>query len=403
MSRKMRELLSALQAKQEAAQALQSKEGVTKQEIDAATEEIRTIKSQIEMQKQIDEGHRFDESGQEITNHPDHEPYSQHGSDDVTGTVAYRKAFMDYCRTGKRSEILQFRSSDTSTASTDAGAVIPSTIVQEIIKELKSYGNVYALVRKLAIKGGVTVPILSVKPTATWVGENTSGDKQKIDLHTNVSFSYYVLECKIAVSIVADATTLDLFESTIASVGVEAITKQLDIAVVKGSGTGSPLGITVDPRIPTAHVVTLTPTDFASWKAWKQKVFAKMPAAYKGGAVFLMASGTFEGYIDGMTDANGQPIGRVNYGIANGPQEMFGGKQVVEVEDDVINNYDDAATGDVVAIYGNLNNYAINSNMQLTTFRYLDQDTNQYVNKLLLIADGKVLDPNGFVIVKKGA
>lgn len=400
MSRKMRELLSALSAKQSAAESLQGKEGVTEKELKDTLSEINTIKAQIEMQKQIDDGKTFDANGQEVTNSP---TPPKPDTDDVTSTLAYRKAFMDYCKTGKRSEVLKFRSADASTGASDAGAVIPSTIVQEIIEELKSYGNVYALVRKLAIKGGVTVPILSVKPTATWVGENTSGDKQKIDLSTNVSFSYYVLECKIAVSIVADATTLDLFESTIASVGVEAITKQLDIAIVKGLGTGSPLGITVDNRIPSTHVVTLAPADFQKWDMWKKKVFAKMPAAYKGGAVFLMASGTFESYIDGMVDVNGQPIGRVNYGITNGPQEMFGGKQVVEVEDDVINNYDDAATGDVVAIYGNLNNYAINSNMQLTTFRYLDQDTNQYVNKLLLIADGKMLDPNGFVIVKKGA
>ena len=124
--------------------------------------------------------------------------------------------------------------------------------------------------------------------------------------------------------------------------------------------------------------------------------------AYKGGAVFLMASGTFEGYIDGMVDTVGQPVGRVNYGISNGPANTFGGKQVVEVEDDVINNFDDAVAGDVVAIYGNLSNYAINSNMQMTMYRYIDHNTNQYVDKALLIADGKVLDPNAFIVVKKG-
>ncbi|MCI1113975.1 phage major capsid protein, partial [Stenotrophomonas maltophilia] len=92
---------------------------------------------------------------------------------------------------------------------------------------------------------------------------------------------------------------------------------------------------------------------FKDWSEWKKKVFAKMPLAYKAGAVFLMASGTFEGYVDGMVDANGQPIGRVNYGIATGPQERFGGKDVILVEDDVIANYDDAATGDVVAVFCN--------------------------------------------------
>jgi HK97 family phage major capsid protein len=183
------------------------------------------------------------------------------------------------------------------------------------------------------------------------------------------------------------------------------MTKALDIAIVKGPGTASPLGITLDTRITslTKHVVTLSATEFQDWSAWKKKVFSALSASYKAGATFLMASGTFEGYIDGMVDANGQPIGRVNYGITNGPQESFGGRAVIEVEDDVIANYDDAAAGDVVAIYGNLTNYAINSNMSMTMFRYLDQNTNEYVDKAILIADGKTLDANAFVIVKKGA
>jgi len=98
----------------------------------------------------------------------------------------------------------------------------------------------------------------------------------------------------------------------------------------------------------------------------------------------------------------------VNYGIADGPQERFGGKEVILVEDDVIANYDDANgpddsdPGDVIAIYANLNNYVINSNMQMALFRYFDHDTNQWVDKAIMIADGKLLDPHGVIIVRKG-
>ena len=78
-----------------------------------------------------------------------------------------------------------------------------------------------------------------------------------------------------------------------------------------------------------------------------------------------MASGTFDGYIDGMTDTTGQPIGRINYGITEGTPNRFAGKPVVEVEDDVIKNYDDAAVGDVVAILTDLKNYGLNSNLSM--------------------------------------
>lgn len=401
MSRELRQLLAQLSSKQQEAQSIMSKADVTIGEINAANEEIKTIKAKIEMQKALDEGKTFGEDGIEVTAVPTQSKTTV--NKDKFASMEYRQAFMDYVKSGKMSNVLEFKSADASTTTGDVGAIIPSTILQEVIRKVESYGQIFSMVRKLAIKGGVKVPILALKPVANWIGENTTGDKQKIDLSASVSFTYYGLECKIATSIVADAVTIDQFESIVIQLIGEAMTKALDIAIVKGAGNASPLGITKDTRIPAAHVITLTPSDFTSWSAWKKKVFAKMPLSYKGGAVFLMASGTFDGYIDGMTDTNGQPIGRVNYGIANGPQESFGGKSVVEVEDDVIANYDDAASGDVVAIYGNLSNYAINSNMSMTMWRYLDHDTNEYVDKAILIADGKVLDPNGFIIIKKGA
>jgi HK97 family phage major capsid protein len=207
---------------------------------------------------------------------------------------------------------------------------------------------------------------------------------------------------------------LDSFETTLRDLIVEAMVEVLDKTIISGDGNNKPLGITADNRIPPGNIVTLSPSEITKWDVWKKKVFAKMPLAYKAGAAFYMANGTFESYIDGMVDQNGQPVGRVNYGITNGPQERFGGKEVILVEDDVIKPYDDAngpvvgtggttTPGDVIAIYANLNNYVINSNMQLALFRYFDHDTNQWVDKAIMIADGRLLDPNGVVIVRKGA
>jgi len=400
MSKELRQLLADLASRQQEAQALQSKEGVTEQELNSKLAEIKTLKAKIEMQKSMDEGKTFDENGVEVTAQPQ---ARGRAPQDRYSTLEYRQAFMDYVRTGQSSPQLEFKSLDAVTTTTDAGAVIPSTILQEVIKKVESYGQLFAAVRKLAIKGGVSVPILSLKPTATWIGETTPSDRKKVDLSTNITFNYYGLECKIATSLLADAVTIDQFESIMVDLLGEAMVKALDLAIVSGLGTSSPLGITKDTRVPAAQIVTLSSSDFQDWSAWKKKVFAKMPLSYKAGASFLMASGTWEGYIDGMVDANGQPIGRTNYGITDGIQERFGGKSVIQVEDDVIAPYDDAANGDVVAIYCNLKNYAINSNMSMTVWRYLDHDTNQYIDKAILIADGKLIDPYGVVIIKKGA
>lgn len=318
---------------------------------------------------------------------------------DKYNTLEYRQAFMEYCKTGVMAP--EYRA-DASTALADAAAVIPRSILDEAIKKMTSYGNLFAKVRKTNVPGGIDIPIISLKPTASWIGA-TPSERQKITASTKVSFSYYGLECKVAVDLIASIVSLPSFETTITDLIVEAMTQAMDIAIIKGTGTGQPLGVSVDPRIPAAQVITLSAADFLKWASWKKKIFAKIPLAYRAGGSFIMAAGTFEGYIDGMVDSNEQPVGRINYGITDGPQERFGGKEVMLVEDDVILPYETAVTDDVVAIFCKLGDYCINSNMEMTMYRWLDHDTNQYVDKAILVADGMILDPNGVIVIKKGA
>jgi len=134
----------------------------------------------------------------------------------------------------------------------------------------------------------------------------------------------------------------------------------------------------------------------------KKKVFAKMKKSYRNG-IFYMAQGTFDGYIDGMVDQNGQPIGRVNYGIDGAENYRFGGKVVETVEDEVIKSYDDAVTGDVVAVFVKPTDYGINSNLEMKVVKWTDNDTNEVKNKVILVCDGKLIDANGVIIIKKGA
>lgn len=319
---------------------------------------------------------------------------------DIYASREYEKAFMDYVQ--HNTPIPQeFRNEAAKSTTTDVSALIPTTLVKEIIREMKSYGNLYAKVRKLNVQGGVEIPILTLKPSASWVGEEASED-QKIEAKTKLTFSYHGLECKIAMTLLASAVTLDEFKDVFIKLAVEAMAEAIDKAIVNGTGSSQPLGITKDTRIPSGNTITLTPKEMASWAEWKKKVFGKMKKAYRKGD-FIMAQGTFDGYIDGMVDANGQPIGRVNYGIDGGETYRFGGKTVETVEDDVIANYDDASTGNIIAIFADLSNYAINSNMQMTTVRWIDHDTNREKQKVSMIIDGKLMDPNGVLIIKKGA
>lgn len=319
-----------------------------------------------------------------------------------TDTVEYRTAFMNFvCR---NTPIPAEVRSNAVTTTGDAGAVIPNTIMNEIISEMKSYGNLYSQVRKLNVQGGVQIPILDLKPTATWITADTGAsesDTQKIQSNTSITFSYFGLECKVAQTLLVNVTTLDMFQSLFVELATEAIVKALDIAIMNGTGSGQMTGITVDARVPSGNVITLKPSEVVKWDVWKKKVFAKMKKSYRDG-VFIMAQSTFDSYIDGMVDTTGQPIGRVNYGIDGAETYRFGGKTVEIVEDDVLASFDDASSGKPFAVFVKLSDYAVNTNMEMNVVKWVDNDTNQIKNKAILICDGKLIDPNGVLILKKG-
>lgn len=320
---------------------------------------------------------------------------------DIYDTLEYRTAFMEFvCRGVQIPAQFKQKRDNQVTTTIDTGAVIPTTLMNEIIKGMSAYGNIWEKVRKLNIQGGVEFPILNLCPTATWIGETTPSEDQKIQANQTVSFKYFGVECKIAQTLLCNVTTLEAFQQLFVPLGTEALVKTVEIAIFKGNGTTQPLGILNDTRVPTANVIELTEDEISSWEIWHKKVFAKMKKSYRTGE-FVMAQGTFDGYIDGMVDSTGQPIGRVNYGIDGAETYRFSGKTVETVEDDILPSWENAQNGDVVAVFIKWDNYAINSNLQLTVNKWQDYDTNEIKNQVILICDGKILDANGVIIIKK--
>lgn len=317
---------------------------------------------------------------------------------DPYATTEYMHAFKNFvCNRTPIPE--KFRNAAETTTSDDVGAAIPTTVLNEIIRGLEERGVIFQSLRQLNVANGVEIPISDLKPVATWVGDGAS-ESQKLESKESVSFKYYGLECKISQTILTSIVTITAFQKLFVDLAVEAIFAAIEVGVFNGSGNKQMLGIFNDERV--KNVVTMSAEEFASFAAWKKKVFGKIKKRY-GRGKFYMAEGTFQGYIDGMVDQNGQPVGRTNYGISSEPTYGFGGKRVETVEDDVITPYDTAAAGDFVAVYANLKDYVFNSNMQMTVVHWVDHDTNEKKTKVLLICDGKIADPNGVILIKKGA
>ncbi|MBU5214490.1 phage major capsid protein [Heyndrickxia oleronia] len=322
----------------------------------------------------------------------------QQRSADKYDTPEYREAFMNYVTKGVKSDNLEFRA-DATTGTSDIGAVIPTTILNRIVEKLKDYGRIYARVTKTSMKGGVEIPLSNAKPKATWVAAGKVAEKQKKTTSGTIVFSYHKLQVRVAVEIVADTVAMPVFEQTVSDNIYEAMIVALEEGIVNGTGTGQPLGITKDPDIPSTQILEVTTDDIKKYNKWTE-IFGKLPRSYRNGAVLILADSDWSKYIEGMVDANGQPVARVTYGIDGTVEERLLGKEAIPVED-LLPSIDDAAEGEVFAIVCKLSDYMLNSNMQLTFKRYFNDDTDEWISKSTLICDGKLADKNGVVLLKK--
>ena len=350
------------------------------------------------------------------------QPTQSRDNECVLESVEYRRAFMNYVQRGtpiptelsarvaeyRSAHPVQYRAGETIDT-TDTGAAIPLTIMREIINTVrKRYGNLYDRVTKLSVQGGVEIPIGELQADFSWITESTvSPDKEIGELGT-ISFSYHVAEIRIAQTFLSSILVMEQFESKITEVIALAYRKAMDTGIMKGSGKGQMLGILNDPRVTgqAGHTIALSGGEISNWQAWRKKFFAKLPLGYRAGE-FIFPMGTVDAYLETMSDANNNPIFKqatgldVNDGDAADPNGRFFGRRISIVEPDIITDFDSASSGDVIGVFWQPTEYAINENFGFTMRRYFDDNRNKWITKALAVVDGKVLNPNGYYIFTK--
>ena len=316
-------------------------------------------------------------------------------SENPLETMEYRQKFMNYIQRGEA----------ISTA--DTAPAIPITVMNEVINTVrKRYGNLYSKVRKTAMQGGVEYSLGALSATFKWISEATVSPRQKLNPLAKIQFSYHTAEIRIAQTFLASITTLDAFEAKIAEVIAIAYLQAMDYGIVRGTGNGQMTGILNDARV--TNDVKLSAADINDWTAWRKKFFAKLPLGYRAGE-FIFPLSTVETYLETMADANGNPVFRqatgleVNDGDALNPNGSFFGRGISLVEPDILPDFDSANDGDVIGIFWQPEEYAINENFGFTMRRYFDEETNEWVDKALVVVDGKVLNPEGYWLIKKKA
>lgn len=330
-------------------------------------------------------------------------------NEDPFATMEYRKAFMKYAQTGEPIPTNLYQR-DGIPANTDSlGATIPTTVLNEFINEIRLvYGQLYNKVRKMNIPGAVKVPIAKLQAQFTWITETTVAPRQDAgEIKDFVEFSYNMAEIRVSQTLLSQIVTIDLFEREIVQVMVKAYLRAMDSGIVNGTGNGQMLGILNDPRVlATGNVVSMSAAEINNWTAWRKKFFAKLPLGYRAGE-FIFPLSTVDAYLETIADANNNPIFRqstgleVNDGDSRNPNGRFFGREISLVEPDIVPDFDAAASGQTIGIFWQPEEYAINTNMQFGMRRYFDEERNEWVNKMLTIVDGKVLNPMGIWLIQK--
>lgn len=331
-------------------------------------------------------------------------------SEDPFDTNEYIEAFFKYMTRGEKTPgIIQpgqrpayLRADQFTTVASDVPNYVPTHMMNDIIEKAEDYGRIWPMLTKTNVQGGVEYPTGSFEPTASWVTEAAASDDQKLVDDEPISFSYYMLECKLAQSFLSSATTIEAFQRKFPEAALKAVIKKLEEGYLNGTGTGQMTGILKDSRIPAGNKISLTAEDISGWEGWHKKVKAKMKVEYRDG-IFIMNQATFDAYIDGMVDANGQPVARCNYGLNGEETYRFMGRQVLIVGDSFMKSFDDGSNGDAFALFTKPSDYAVNSNMAMRAVRWTDEDNNLYKNKVQTIVDGKILRPWGTLILTKSA
>lgn len=334
---------------------------------------------------------------------------------DPYATMEYRMAFKDYVQRGTpipanlNPHMQQRAGGDPGpTVAADLGMIIPTTIMNEFIKDVsKVYGQLYSKVRKLNIQGGVKFPISDLKANFKWITETTVSERQKAgDIKEYIEFSYNIGEIRVSQTLLSQVVTLQMFEQEIVRIMVAAYIEAMDKGIMKGSGAGQMLGILNDTRVTEnpGHTIEFTAAEFSDWEKWRKKLFSIIPLSKRGQGEFIFTAGTVEANLLTMKDANNRPIFKeateLNVG-ESATSGRFYGREVTLVEPDIVADFETAGSGDVVGIYWIPNDYAINTNLAFGMKRYFDENKNEWVNKGLTIVDGKMLDVSGCYIIKK--
>lgn len=325
----------------------------------------------------------------------------------IASTKEYREAFMQFVKNGQVADVL--KRADAFTQKGDvASVVVPTTITDQLFKRNPNAGALYDLVTKTNHPFGMNVATTSTEFKIEWVAERATSDKKKGSTSV-VSFTGYKGLIKFVQSFETSVMALPEFEKAMVEKMLEGARKSFDKVIVTGTGSGQPKGILKDVVYTgaSAKAIKMSPAEVNKYATWLA-VLAKVPKDKKATGYWVMNESDWTQYILGMVNDNNTPIAVERAGVDGMPKRFFLGRPVVTLENQGLPTFDSvtgnatASESTTFALFVDLADYWLNLNKDITLKDYVDEETDDQVKKLIVLADGKLVDTSSAVAVCKG-
>lgn len=238
-------------------------------------------------------------------------------AEDVFSTPTYRSAFFGSLmgreltsaeRDIMRSEDVVRRSNEFNSSSNSA-AVLPTTMLNEVIEKARTRGGVINVARSFNMPTGISVPVAAPGNRAAWHVEGATVETTKV-APVSVTFGGNEIMAIRSLSAKVDRMSIPAFESYIVNDLAQCVMDTVAYSLVNGTGADDGEGMGVIPgvtwtdgtnQITVAADKALTYDDVAG-------AVAMLKADYCTNAAFAMSHKTLFSNVYTMTDEVARPL-----------------------------------------------------------------------------------------------
>ncbi len=263
----------------------------------------------------------------------------------------------------------------------NSAAVIPTTTLNEVIRQARGVNGLYNEVRLFSVPNNLSVPVGTPGDAAAWHTEGAAVERKDITAAA-VSFTGNELIKVLSLSAAVRRMELSAFERYITDELKSCVADAIGAAIVNGTGGGQPTGIlpgvtwNAKNRVQTG---SLTADTLLS-------LVALLPAGYAGGAKFAMSTATLFGSVYPLKDGEGRYF--FTDAESGGARRLFGFETVID---------DNIPAGTI--LFGNFRYYGVNipQGVAIEVSRESGFTSGLIDYRALCIADGKPIVPAAFV------